>query len=47
MTARYTRGAPTICQWKVYLRGTFSAKNGIEKVKGGKNNISRVSTANE
>lgn len=34
MTARYTSGAPTICQWKVYLRGTFSAKNGIEKLRG-------------
>ena len=34
MTGRYTKGAATICQWKVYLRGTFSDKNGMEKVRG-------------
>ena len=24
----------TICQWKVYDRGTFSVKNGMQKGKG-------------
>ena len=24
----------TICQWKVYERGTFSVKNGMQKGKG-------------
>ena len=29
MTERCKKGAGIICQWKLYERGTFSAKNGI------------------